>query len=145
MLFQIYLRRGLVYVPTAAIREGGVYTAIEPVAVVHVTKTEEVHQALLVTMARKNITVPVPRGKWPPPVLLKYAGVKTWSAFARDARTWNIEENDGKFQIEGYRTHAKGYWVEDPNQKIEFPNNTSIDTVIERMIGILQDADRQKT
>jgi hypothetical protein len=34
MLFHSYLRDGIVYVPTVAVREGGpVYTDIEPVAV----------------------------------------------------------------------------------------------------------------
>jgi hypothetical protein len=143
MLFNVYLRRGVVYVPTVAKRDTAVYTDIEPVAVVPVADGEGLRCALLDTIARKNVAVPVPRGKWPPPVLLKYSGAKTWSAFARDASTWNIEEQDGKYQIEGYRTHPKGYWEEDPDQKIEFPAGTSVDTVIERMIGILQDAARQ--
>ncbi|HUJ09765.1 MAG TPA: hypothetical protein VL171_07040, partial [Verrucomicrobiae bacterium] len=138
MLFNVYLRHGVVYVPTVAKRDIAVYTDIEPVAVVPVTNGEGLRCALLDTIARKNVAVPVPKGKWPPPVLLKYSGVKTWSAFARGASTWNIEEKDGKYQIEGYRTHPKGYWEEDPDQKIEFPAGTSVDTVIERMIGILQ-------
>ena len=82
------------------------------------------------------------KGKWPAPVLLKYAGVKTWAAFARDASVWNLEENDGVYRIVGHRVHAKGYWVEDPAQKIEFPPGTTIDGVIDRMIAILQDAAR---
>jgi len=75
-------------------------------------------------------------------VVLKYAGVKTWSAFARNARTWRLREKDGGYQIGGYRKHEKGYWVEDPEQTIEFPAGTTIDEVIDRMIGILQDAAR---
>ena len=144
MLFQAYLRRGIVYVPTMARREGGAYTGIEPVAVVPVASAEEIHRALSDAIARKNITVPVPKDKWPPPVLLKYAGVKTWSAFARDADVWTIEEKDGRYQINGYRPHPKGYWERDPDQKIEFPPRTSVDAVIDRMIAVLQEAARQQ-
>jgi hypothetical protein len=140
MLFQVYLRRGLVYVPTTAMREGGAYTAIEPVAVVPVIKSNEIHVALLDAIGRKNIIVPVPKGKWPAPVLLKYAGVKTWSDFAHDASTWYIQEEDSEYQIGGYRMNQKGYWEEDPNQKIDFQSGTSLDTVLDQMVDILQEA-----
>jgi hypothetical protein len=143
MLVHAYLRRGVVYVPTVARREGGpVYTDIEPVAVVPVANSEGIRRALLDAIARGNVTVPVPKGKWPPPVLLKYADVKTWSAFARDASQWSLED-EGKYQIVGFRTHPKGYWEEDPDQKIEFSPGTTVDDVIARMIAILQDAARQ--
>jgi hypothetical protein len=100
-------------------------------------------QALLNTMGRKNVTVPVPKGKWPAPVLLKYASVKTWPAFARDANVWSIDEEDGSYQIAGHRIHPKGYWERDPGQKIEFPPGTTVNTVVDRMIAILQEAARQ--
>jgi hypothetical protein len=75
-----------------------------------------------------------------PPVLLKYAGVKTWSTFARGASHWSIKEKDGKYQIVGHRTHRDGYWVEDSDQKTDFPPGATVDEVVERMIVILQDA-----
>jgi hypothetical protein len=53
--------------------------------------------------------------------LLKYAGAKTWSAFARGASQWSIQGADGNYQIVGFREHPKGCWVEDPEQKIDFP------------------------
>jgi hypothetical protein len=143
MLFQSYLRHSVVYVPTTAKRGTSVYTAIEPVAVVPVTNTKGLRRAFLDTIARKNIAVTPPTGKWPAPLLLKYAGVKSWSAFARDASTWNIEENEDIYQIVGHRLHPKGYWVEDPNKKIEFPPGATVDDVINRMIAILQDAARR--
>jgi hypothetical protein len=142
MLFHAYLRRSVVYVPTVARREGGAYTDIEPVAVVPVANTEGLRRALLDAIERKNIIVPVPKGKWPPPILLKYAGVKTWSAFAGDASVWSIEEKDGAYQIVGYRTHPKGYWEQDPDQRTEFPPGSTVDDVVGSMIAILQDAAR---
>jgi hypothetical protein len=143
MLFQSYLRRGIVYVPTTARRGSTVYTAIDPVSVVPVTNTEALRRALAGAIARGNAAVPLIKGKRPPPVVLKYAGVRTWSAFARDASTWNIEENQGAYQIVGHRMHPDGYWVEDPDQKIEFPPGATVDAVIDRMIAILQGAAQQ--
>lgn len=144
MLYTCYLRQSIVYVPTVG-KRGAVYTIIEPVAVVPVTDAKFVRRAFLDAIARENVTVlPHPKGtKWPPPVLLKYAGVKTWASFARDASTWNIEVNEGIYQVIGHRLHPKGYWVEDPDQKIEFPPGSTVDDVIERMIVILQDAARK--
>ena len=141
MLFHVYLRAEIVYVPTVAKREGA-YTHIEPVAVVPVTDTEALRQALLDAVARKNIVVPVPKGKWPAPVLLKYAGVKSWSAFARNGWPWSIEEQDGIHEIIGYRMHPKGYWEQDPHQKTPFRAAATIDDVVDRMIAILQEAAR---
>lgn len=146
MLFHSYLRRGAVYVPTVVKLKTGAYMDIEPVAVVAVANTDALHRAFLDTIARQNAVVPhPPKDEWPPPVLLKYAGVKTWSAFARGASAWSINEKDGTYQIVGYRTHTKGYWVEDRDHKIEIPRKSKIDDVIGRMIAILQDAARSES
>jgi hypothetical protein len=126
-------------------KRGGVYTIIEPVSVVPVANSEGLLRAFRDVIARENAPVPPVKGKRPPPVLLKYAGVRSWSAFARGASTWNIEENDGLYQIVGYRVHPKGYWVEDPDQKIGFPHGTPVEDAIERMIAILQDAARKQS
>jgi hypothetical protein len=142
MLFHAYLRRGIVYVPTVAKRDTAVYTDTEPVAVVPVANSEALRRALLDAIARKNATIPVPKGKWPAPVLLKYAGIKSWSAFARDASLWSIEDDSGKYLIVGYRTHPKGYWEQDPDQKTVFPPGSTVDDVVASMIAFLQDAAR---
>jgi hypothetical protein len=139
MLYKCYLRKGVVYVPTVGDRRG-VYTLIEPVAVVPVTNTEGLRAAFRDAVARKNIDVPPVKGKWPPPILPKYAGVKTSAAFDRGASTWNIQEDEGKYKIVGYRPHPEGYWTEDRDQTIEFPPGTLMDAVIDRMIAILQEA-----
>jgi hypothetical protein len=139
MLYKCYLRNGVVYVPTVGNRRG-VYTVIEPVAVVPVSNTEGLRAAFRDAIARKNIDVPLVKGKWPPPILPKYAGVKTSAAFDRGASTWNIRDDDEKYKIVGYRRHPDGYRVEDHAQTIEFSPGTSIDIVIDRMIAILQEA-----
>jgi hypothetical protein len=144
MLFNCFLKTGIVYVPTVAKLKTGAYTDIEPVAVSPVANTEALRRALSDAISRGNMIVPNPsKDHWPPPVLLKYAGAKTWSAFARGASTWSIKEKEGSYQIAGYRTHPKGYWEEDPHHKITFPPGSTVDDVIERMIAILQDAARK--
>jgi len=144
MLYHCYLKKSVVYVPTVVKLQTGAYVDVDPVAVIPVGDTQGLRRALVDTIARKNAIVPPPpKDNWPPPVLLKYAGVKTWSAFARGASQWSIKEDDGKYQIVGYRTHREGYWVQDPDQKTELPAGTTRDQVVDRMIAILQDAARK--
>jgi hypothetical protein len=144
MLANCYLKSGTVYVPTVVKLQTGAYSDVEPVAVVPVANTEGLRRAFLDTISKGNIVVPnPPKDNWPAPVLLKYAGVKTWPAFMRGAASWSIKENDGIYQIVGHRTHPKGYWEQDPEQKIYFQPGSTINEVIERMVAILQDAARE--
>jgi hypothetical protein len=138
MLYQCYLRKRIVYVPTVG-KRGGAYTDIDPAAVVPVADTEGLRRAFLSAIAKKNVPVPLQKGKRPPPVILKYAGVRTWSAFANGTLVWNIDEEEDLYQIVGHRVHPDGYWVRDEEQKIRFPPGTSVDVVIDRMIAILQE------
>ena len=145
MLFHSYLRNGAAYVPTVVKLQTGAYVDVEPVAVTTVSDTDGLRRAFLDAVARKNAIVPPPpKDNWPPPVLLKYAGVKTWSAFARNASIWSIEETKGHYQIVGYRDHPDGYWVPDPEKKIDFPPGSKVEVVIDRMIAILQDAAKER-
>jgi hypothetical protein len=139
----ISLRNGVVYMPTMGKMGKGFYRGVEPVDVVPVKNTEALHQALKATIARGNPAVPQPRRRddWPPPVVLKYAGVKSWPAFERGRHVWNLEENDGIYRIAGNTKGIHG-WVEVPEQTISFPPGTSVEAVIDRMIAILQDAAR---
>jgi len=143
MFFTCYLRDGIVYVPTVARRKSEpIYTNIEPVAVIPVSSLEDVRRALLETIARKNVVIPDrdPKALRAPPLLPKYAGVRSLSAFYRNASTWSISEDDGVYKILNYRKHSKGYWQEDPAQEIQFPVGTTVDDVVDRMISILQEA-----
>lgn len=110
MLFHAYLRNAVAYVPTVVKLQTGAYVDVDPVAVVPAANTDGLRGALLDAIGRKNAIVsPPPKDKWPPPILLKYAGVKTWAAFARGAAVWSIQETDGNFLIAGYQSHRKGY------------------------------------
>jgi hypothetical protein len=145
MYWSLYLRKQVVYVPTTGkLEDEPIYRQMEPVEVAPLSNPDGVRRALLSAVARGNPPAPqYTPGNFPPHVVLKYAGVKSQSTFERGALTWGIHETDGAFQIVGYRRHSKkGYWEQDPQQKIEFPPGTSVDAVIDRMIAILQDAAR---
>ena len=77
---------------------------------------------------------------WPPPVVLKHAGVKTWSAFERGMLFWEITDEDGAFRIAEQRKQSNSMWNDDPEKTITFPPGSTTDQVIERMVSILQEA-----
>jgi hypothetical protein len=146
MLYHSYLKNSVVYIPTVAQLTTGAYVDVDPVAVESVANTDGLRRSLLDTLSQKNSVIsPPPKGKWPPPVLLKYAGVKSWSAFARGASMWSVKAENGNYQILAYRDHPDGYWAPDHNKTISFPPGTSVDVVIERVIAILQEAGRNKS
>jgi hypothetical protein len=109
-----------------------------------VSGTEDLRRALLETIARKNVVIadPDPNALRALPLLPKYAGVRSLSAFYRNASTWSIAEDDGVYKILHYRKHPKGYWEEDSAHEIQFPARTTVDDVVDRMIAILQETAR---
>jgi hypothetical protein len=145
MLFHAYLRDGIAYIPTVVrLQKGGAFMDVEPVAVEPVANTEGLRRAFSDAIARENVFVPnPPKNNWPRPILLKYSGAKTWSAFARNASVWSIDEENGVYSIGGYKEHPDGYWVRDKSRKIEFLPGTPVSVVIDRMIEVLQGAARQ--
>jgi len=141
MRCSIYLRAGRVIIPTLGLAQKGLYRDIEPVTVVEVSETDVLRRAFKETFARGNPpTGPYPR-PYPQPVVVKYAGVKSWGAFVRGTSTWLIAERGGRCQIVGYRREPNN-WAEDPEQTVVFPAGTTLDQVIDRMIAILQEAAR---
>ena len=143
MYCDLCLRKGTVYLPTMGKMDKGLYRSVEPVAAVSASNADALRQALAETITRGNPDVPMlRRSEWPPPVVLKYAGVKSWSAFERGMRLWSIIQKDGIFQIVEQKKQPDGMWRDDPAQTTAFPSASSADDVIERMIAILQDAAR---
>lgn len=141
MLHTCYLKKRTVYFPTMVSQGIARYMDVDPVAVVPVMDTEGLRRAMLNTIPKENpFRAPTVEDARKQPVILKYTGDKSWSAFMRGASSWSIYEEDGIFQIEPYRVHPKGYWEPDRDNFIKFPSGTSVDVVIDRMIAILQSA-----
>jgi len=145
MLITCYLRGNIVFVPTVARRASGpIYTEMEPISVIPLGNLNDVREALRDSLKRGNAVIPDPdpQDRDAPPVILKYARVRSWSAFFRSAWTWSIRDDDSLFKIICYRKHPKRYWEEEPAQEIRFLPGTIVDDVIDRMIAILQETAR---
>ena|SRR5665213_3029469 len=134
-----YLRKHTVYIPTIGKVERSYYRHIEPVSMIPIAEIDELRQAFQQALARGNpIVPPLPIHNPPPPLLLKYAGVKNYSAFERGTSTWNIEEKDGDYKIAPYRRRADRGWEQDRGNIIILPPGSHADDAIDRMIAILQ-------
>ena len=145
MYIHCYLRRGVVYIPTLGKVDGGPYYDIEPVAVVGASNTESLRVAFAEAIKRGNPNVAsINRPNHPPPILLKYAGLKSWNTFARDTSIWGIEERNGILQIEHFCKDRPGGWTREEEKDENFPPGTTVAEMIERMIAILQAAATHK-
>lgn len=145
MLVHAYLRDGNVYVPTVVRLQTGAYMDVEPVAVVPAINGDALRGALAAAVGMGNAVVPnPPKDKWPPPILLKYARVRSWSVFTRGASLWSIEESGGNYRIIGFRIHSKGYWQQDPEQVTNFAEEATVNDVVNRAIEIIQHAAQQQ-
>src|SRR5208282_1072121 len=103
MLWHFYARKGIAYLPTVARTEAGYYQDVDPVASIPISETEALCRAVREVIARGNPVVSTPtRANMPRPVVLKYAGVNTWKAFARGTSIWSIYEENGAYKIIGY-------------------------------------------
>jgi hypothetical protein len=141
MFWQFYLRMGLVYVPTTGVVQRGFYRIIEPVTVVPISNQDAARHALSEAIARGNPSVAAPNpSDRSPPFLTRYAGVKSWGAFVRNASLWGIDEREGKFEILAYRRDPPNGWTHDKSLDEAFAAGTTADEIIERMIAIMQKA-----
>ena len=144
MVYSIYLKNGIVYLPAMVNQGTARYMEVEPVAVVPVADIIALRRALQATISKPNdFVAPSIEDARKPAVVLKYSGDKSWRAFMRGTSPWEISEKEGKFRISGHRIHRKGYWEPDPDQMIHFPAGTALDDVIDRMITILQEAAKE--
>ena len=139
MLYQVYLRHAVAYVPSVARTEAGIYREIEPVTVVAATDTEGLRRAITARLNEDNVLIPTPaRGSIPKPILLNYAKVKSWSTFEKTAFVWTILKNPDGFQIKPGRRRSDRGWEEDPATIETFPNGATIEALAERITALIQ-------
>jgi hypothetical protein len=136
-LWKVYLRDGIVIIPTTA--NAGYYMDIDPVTVVPVSDQSGIISALKSTIGKGNPQMrPYLRSEFPPPVVLRPAGVKTWSAFEKKALGWIITLRDGIFEVCPQMKNPKGRgWVDDLAKVERLPSSSSIDDVAEIVAALI--------
>jgi len=141
MAWQIYLRKGIVYVPTVAQTEAGFYLGVEPVDVVPVANTEALQRAILRAIKTGNPKIATPtRANFPEPVLLRYANVKSWPVFEKNALFWNVAEKNGLYEIYRGRKRADRGWDDDPAQIQRIQPGLGLHEICDRIASLIQSA-----
>lgn len=135
-----YLRNGSVFLPTVGRVDKNVYFLVEPVTVVPVSNADGLRSALREAIKRGN--PPVQYDRSAPPILCKYAGVKSWNTFARNASLWVMDDTNGILRIESHLRGSNGAFTLDKNAVETLPEGSTPDELIERMIAILHEAAR---
>jgi hypothetical protein len=135
----IYLRKKQAIVPTPAITEAGFFIEMEPVAVADAADTAAVVHAIVSALERGNPRIKTPaRDAFPPPVVLPYAGVKSWKTFEKGAQTWGIDVEAKHIVIRPQRTHAEGGWVDDEDRLEYFAPDTPFEKIAQRVAQLVQ-------
>jgi hypothetical protein len=139
MTWQIYLRKGLVYVPTVAQTEAGFYLGIEPVDVVPVADTEALQRAIWRAINAGNPKIATPtRAYFPEPVLLRYANVKSWPVFERSALFWSVAKKNGSYEISRGRKRSDRGWEDYPAQIQTMPPGSGLHEISHRIASLIQ-------
>ena len=115
MIWYIYLRKGLVFVPTVSRTEAGYYMDINPVAVHAASDYAGIVDSILTSISRGNPVIATPsRGNYPAPVILAHAQVKSWGTFEKSAVCWKVRLKESEYQLCLMRkSHGRG-WEDDP-------------------------------
>jgi hypothetical protein len=122
--------------------EAGFYLEIEPVQVASASDTEALQTAIKEIVSKGNPVVATPsRATFPKPFLQRYAKVKSWSAFEREAQIWKVVEEAGIYRIKQGRKHASGRgWEDDPAGIESLPSGTTLDAMVKRFAFLLRSA-----
>lgn len=135
----IYLRKGQVIVPTASQTDAGFYIELEPVTVADAVDADAVVCAVVAAMELGNPRIKTPeRDAYLPPVVLPYAGVKSWKTFEKGAQTWSVDVEAKHIVIRPQRTHEEGGWVDDEDKLEYFPPDTPFEKIAQRVAQLVQ-------
>jgi hypothetical protein len=119
----------------------GIYRDWEPFSVIPVTDGPALKEAIREVLLRGNPSIPTqPLGNDNDAKILKFAGVKTFSAFAKGTLVWDVEDSGGIYTIVPYKDGKPRGWVPDRERKIEFPAGTDEGEVADRLVSMIQAA-----
>jgi hypothetical protein len=139
--FDLYLRRGVVYLPTTAKVLTGGGQEIEPVEKAAISDETALRQAIRETLARGNpVLASYSYADNPEPWVIKSAKVKSFGEFAQGTLLWIIVEKDGAYEIRPQKKVPYKGWIPDPDRKIALPEGSDEGDLIDRMIAVLNEA-----
>jgi hypothetical protein len=135
MYCSFYLRKGVAFVPTMAGTGAGYWLSVEPVDVQNLETVDALQAILLAAIARRNPMIPAPtRENFPRPVMERYCGLKSLSAFERTAACWAISQDHTGYRICEWRRSERyrGAREQATESQIQLPLRTKLEEVVRR-------------
>jgi hypothetical protein len=124
MQLTLYVLGNKVIVPTVSRTQAGYNLETEPVASLDLADPA-LPEVLQHVLERGNPIIPTPsRANFPKPVVLSYAGAKSWSEFTEIADRWELTEHNGTYTLaRGTRDSDANYWG--GKEKLPIPLNAT--------------------
>lgn len=138
MGWSIYIRKGLVYLPTIAEAKSGFFLEIEPIEVADVNDKQAVREAVFATLARNRPVVPDPDPEtYKMAPILALAGVKSWSTFYKNAKQLGVMRGESGYEIFRLKPYGRGF-TSDETSRIKLPGNCTIAQVVDRVVDEIE-------
>ena len=144
--WSIYYAKDLVLVPTSVKSSVGVRMTVDPMEIVHVNSRAELRHAISSIIAKGNPIVSHPSQEEMSKITIhKKLGFNSYKEFNHTAILWAIGLMNNVYEIEFWKVpeNGRGY-VSDPTKTINFPAGTTTETVVDKLIDIIQETHRQK-
>lgn len=134
----VYLCGKRVIVPTSARTRAGFYLEIEPVRVAEADDASAIREIILLALETGNPSIATPpRDKFPKPVVLKHAKVRSWVAFERLVRAWQVYKSAVDTEFCRYeRTPPRGLSEVEATRR-KYPI-AGLDSMLNDLIGEIQ-------
>jgi len=135
-LFHVYVLDDHVYIPRMSRTESGVFLEKDPIDVVSTKDPNSVTAAIIGIVESEVPTVPTPeRDGWPKPVIHKYAKLRSYAAFEREATLWSIVlRDDGVYRLAGKRRASPRGWEDDPAKILQFSGQSAIENLASALL-----------
>lgn len=135
----LYLRKGVVYITTYGYSEG-LWIQVEPVSAIPLSNIADLRQAIRETIERGSPRIDIRPGPRQGSIVSDCAGIKSWSAFMRDATSFSLSRRkNSPYEIETYKKMASGSGYEpDGSQTVVLPGDADVDQVCDRMIDVIR-------
>lgn len=145
--WSVYYAASKVLVPTSIKTTDGVRIIVDPMEVVGIDNTAELKHTILTTFAKGNPIVPHPSQEEmsKPTVFYKKLGFKSYKMFNSTAILWTIDSTDDQYEIIFHKVPEDGRgFVSDLSKTITFPISTPVETVVDKLIEIIQETHREQ-
>ena len=135
-VWHVYVRGDLVVIPTFSRATAGYFLDTEPVAVSSVRARDEFVRTLDATITTGNPRVPTPtRNCFPKPVVLRYAGVRSWKALESKAVCFTIQHFEGALELSVTGRGDDGRWTDSPIEAVGFSDSAGSAGTVQRIIS----------